>query len=85
MDNLSKFCSFFIIYYNTDLFEWFYQNLREFTKILSKICWAAAKPGRSERGQNKAARPKTDGHFGGQTKSANKFLNEKYSKSILKK
>ncbi|RNA15892.1 hypothetical protein BpHYR1_031963 [Brachionus plicatilis] len=71
-------------------------------------CWAA-KPGRSERGQNKAARPaaknldrcvgrpkhrrtakctaspKTDGHFGGQIKSA--FLikrNEKFSNITYK-
>ncbi|RNA17558.1 hypothetical protein BpHYR1_035605 [Brachionus plicatilis] len=67
-----------------------------------KFCWAAAKPGRSERGQNKAARPvaknldrevsrpkhrrtakctasfKTDGHFGGQTKSAKRKIFKYY-------
>ncbi|RNA39431.1 hypothetical protein BpHYR1_021449 [Brachionus plicatilis] len=70
--------------------------------VRGEMCWAAAKPGRSERGQNKAARPaaknldrevgrpkhrrtakctaspKTDGHFGGQTKSAKRKIFKYY-------
>ncbi|RMZ96248.1 hypothetical protein BpHYR1_025492 [Brachionus plicatilis] len=43
------------------------------------LCWAAAKPGRSERGQKSGpltwpAKLKTDGHFGGQTKSAKRKI-----------
>ncbi|RNA20663.1 hypothetical protein BpHYR1_040391 [Brachionus plicatilis] len=49
------------------------------TQKANNCCWAAAKSGRSERGQKLGPRswpakctvsPKTDGHFGGQTKSA---------------
>ncbi|RNA45192.1 hypothetical protein BpHYR1_003460 [Brachionus plicatilis] len=82
------------------------QDPNNYRSIISQPCWAAAKPGRSERGQKKAAtlttrpavknldrevgRPnqrrtakctastKTDGHFGGQTKSAKRKIFKYY-------
>ncbi|RNA18767.1 hypothetical protein BpHYR1_049647 [Brachionus plicatilis] len=35
--NFFKDCILHTIKYSTDLFQWFYQNLREFTKILVNL------------------------------------------------